>query len=534
MKRTIRLGIIVLLVVSVMLAGCTSKTNADKNKITFSGEEINGVFNPLFAQVASDIDICNLIFDSLLEISSDGEVVPGLADYKTEDDGSKYIFTLTDAKFSDGTDVTAEDIEFTLEVLADPSYAGSYDLSGLGIVGFWDYLDGVSDKISGVEIIDDKIISVAFESASAAIPAAFTFGILSEKYYGSTYTQGDLSGVEALNEKPMGSGQYILSEYESGSNVVLVANEAYRKGAPKIKRVVYESTAIGEELDKLKLGQADMTVVPSTVEYINVANSMDGFEKETFASNVIGTIGFDCSDELLSDVAIRQAIAYATNRDAFIKQVFGSQAEVSNVVDSRNSFTFTEDVNKYEFNIQKAKETLENSGYKLQNGVYVKDGKKAEFTMLAESPNEVNDVLLPVMKNNLSEAGIIMNVQIVDFNTLLDKVFEGSAQSWMFGWTMTSEPDDAAALFETDGSMNIHNYSNEKLDALYAQGREHTDRNKRKEVYVQANKIINEELPCIPLYERNSMLVYKNTLKNITVSGNRSVFKDFYKIEVAD
>ncbi len=532
MKRKFGLIIIAVLVILTVIAGCTPKTTADTNKITFAGEEIIGVFNPLFAQVASDIDICNLIFDSLLEINSEGETVPGLAKYKTEDNGTKYIFTLADVKFSDGSAVTSEDVEFTLKLLADPSYAGSYDLSGLGIIGFMDYLDGNSDKISGIEVIDSKNICVKLEKANAAIPAAFTFGIISKDYYGGTYTQGDLSGVEALNEKPMGSGQYTLSEYESGSSAVLVANEAYRKGAPKIKRIVYESTAIGEELDKIKLGEGDMTIVPSTVEYIDAAKKMDGIEKKSFGSNIIGTIGFDCSDELLSDVNLRQAIAYATNRKALVRQVFGDEAKVSNVVDSRNSFTFTEDVNSYEFNIQKAKDTLENSGYIMRDGVYEKDGKKAEFTLMAESPNEVNDVILPVMKNNLSDAGIAMNVQIADFNTLLDKVFGGSAQSWIFGWTMTSEPNDTSSLFETGGGMNIHNYSNDKLDALYTKGREHTNRNERKVFYQKSSKILNEELPCIPLYERDSILLYKSSLKNVTASGNRSVFKDFYKIEV--
>ncbi|MDD4689598.1 MAG: ABC transporter substrate-binding protein [Eubacteriales bacterium] len=534
MKRKIGFGIVIWLMIVALFVGCAPKTNVDKTKLTFLGEKINGVFNPLFAQVASDIDICNLIFDSLIEISIEGEPVPGLAEYKAEDNGSKYIFTLSDAKFSDGSVVTAEDVAFTLELLADSAYDGSYDLSGLGIVGFWDYFDGKSDKIAGVEVIDRKNISVSLENASAAVPAAFTFGILSEKYYGGTYTQGDISGIQKLNEKPMGSGQYILSEYESGSSAVLVANEAYRKGTPKIKRLVYESTAIGEELGRLKLGEGDLTLVPSTVEYLDTAKSLDGFEKKSFASNTVGTIGFDCSDELLSDVALRQAIAYATNRRALVKQVFGDKAKVADVVDSRNSFTFTEDVNRYEFDIQKAKDTLENSGYIMRDGVYEKDGKRAEFTLMAESPNEVNDVLLPVMKNDLSKAGIIMNVQIVDFNTLIDKVFDGSAQSWVFAWTMSIEPDDTSALFETGGGINIHNYSNEKLDALYAQGREHLRRNERKEFYQKADKIINEDLPCIPLYERDSILVYKNTLRNVTASGNRSVFKDFYKIEVKD
>lgn len=506
------------------------------DSVIVASGEISGVFNPLFASVQSDCNINELIFDSLVNFNDNGEPVEDLAKWEVSPDGKVYTFKLNNAAFSDKSPVTADDVIFTMTVMCDNMYSGVYDLSALNISGFNEYYNGSAQTVSGIKKLDEKTVEITLTQPNSTFIYNLNFGILSKKYYGASYKAGDMSGLEKLFDKPMGSGQYTLSEYKVGASATLSANESYYKGTPKIKNVVFSVTPSGEEVGKTVIGEADLTVVPATENYIKTAKDAGFIDIYRYPSNSLGSIGFNCKNTILSNAKVRQAITYATNRKEVINQVFGEYAKVIDIPESSLSWAYTtKDIVNYGYDTKKAAQLFNEAGWKLDSsGKLVKDGKQMTITIVAETPNEVTDVLLPVMKDDLGKLGVLLNIESVDFSTMVDKVLKAEADMWFLGWGLSADPGAVGGMFISDGSQNIYGYANSALDDCYNEGKEKLDTASRKEAYAKAYKILNIDLPCMPIYQRDDLWLVSGRISGFSVSPYSSCFKDFYKFEIKD
>lgn len=504
------------------------------DSVIVASTDISGVFNPLFADAQSDCYINELIFDSLINFDDSGEPVSALATWETSSDGSVYTFKLKDATFADGIPVTADDLIFTMTVMCDNMYYGFYDFSTLNILGFDEYYGGNAQNVSGIKKLDEKTVEVTLTQPNSTFIYNMDFGILSKGYYGEGYTAGDMSSLEGLFGKPMGSGQYKLSDYKTGSSATLTANESYYKGAPKIKNVVFSVTPNGEEVGKIVIGEADLTVIPATENYLKAAKDAGFIDIYRYPSNSFGSIGFNCQNSILSDARVRQAITYATNREGVIGQVFGEYAKVIDIPESSLSWAYTtKDIVKYNFDTDKAAALFKEAGWELDSsGKLIKDGKQMSITIVAETPNEVTDVLLPVMKDDLSRLGVELNIDSSDFSTLVDKVLSAEADMWFLGWGLSADPGAVGGMFISDGPQNIYGYSNTALDDFYKEGKEKLDLEGRKEAYAKAYKVLNNDLPCMPIYQRDDLWLVSGRIGGFMTSPYHSCFKDFYKFEI--
>lgn len=229
------------------------------NTLVVGSTDFNGVFNPIIAETAYDITAATNIFGSLLEPDFDAKPIAGMADYIISEDGLTYTLTLKKGIiFSSGQPVTTKDIEFTLYVLCDPSYNGSIDICSINIVGYDEYHLGNAKNISGISIVNDETIEIKLEKPDAQAIWCFSSGVLSREYYGKDFTKGKLEGNRNLFDKPMGAGPYKMVEYKLGERITLAANEQYYKGVPKIADIVYSVSPLGQELDRVKNGEADI------------------------------------------------------------------------------------------------------------------------------------------------------------------------------------------------------------------------------------------------------------------------------------
>lgn len=505
-----------------------------KDSLIVATGSMAGIFNPLYAYDINDVYANELLFDSLVEFDEKGNPIEALADYKMSSDGLVYTFDLKNAKFSDGTALSSDDVEFTFLVMADSSYTGMYMISSLGIKGVDEYYNGEAQTISGIKKVNKSTVEITLTEPNSTFLYNMDFGILSKKYYGASYKQGDTSSIEALFDKPMGTGQYILKEYKDGVMAEFSANQKYYRGKPQIETVILTVTAAGDELSKLELGDADVTIIPATESYVSGAEKAGFIDLYRYPSNSFSIIGFNHANAFLSDKAVRQAIAYASNRKAVINQVFGQFASVINIPESKLSWAYTnEGIKSYDFDLQKAEQVLIEAGYtKGSDGFFGKDGKVLELTFSASS-NEVTDVLLPVMKDNFNTLGIKLNVETMDSNTLDNRVMEGTVDLWFWGLGMTADPGAIGDLFITQGSFNYLGYSNVKLDEWYQKGRTLSDPSERKNAYAEAYRIINEELPCLPVYQRDDLFLISGRVMDVTVSPYRSIFADLYQVTLS-
>lgn len=495
-----------------------------------------GVFNWLFYQTSYDNYVNRLIFDTLLQVDVDGTYKESLAEkVDVSEDGLKYTFHLKpNVKYSDGTPVTMNDYLFVMKVLHDPVYDGEHDMLSANIVGGKEYFEGNAQEISGIKIIDDLTAEVTVTEPNAATRDVLGDVVLiPEAYYGKGYKKGNLDSIKALSDKPIGSGQYILKQYVPGQQVVMEANPDYFQGAPKIKNVIYKTTTDGTNLSMLQTGETDMDNVTVTEDNVEELKSFGFLNVHIMPTNGYGYIAFNHNDEKFKDVKVRQALTIGLNRDEIVQGVYGPYANVINIPQSTESWAYTDEgIEKYEFDMEKAKQLLDEAGWTVgADGIREKDGKKFKINFSATADNPVVDSLLPIMTNNYKELGIDLAAETLDFNAIMDKKDTGNFEMFFAAWSL--EPDPDATVYITNGAQNDIGYSNAKVDELTLAAKKEMDHEKRKALYAELYQEINKDVPVIFMYQRRDMWPVNGRLSGFELSPFKDFMYSMYSVSTA-
>lgn len=511
---------------------------ARTDTIVVGMQEVAGVFNPWFASTAYDGHVNTAIFNLILEQDFDGSLTEGLAEsYDVSDDGMLYTFNLRkDVTFTDGTPLTAHDVEFAYYVLSDPTYDGYDDISTVAIKGFDEYKNGDADTIEGITVVDDYTIQIeTTELKATALRDMALIAVLPKHYYGADYSKGNLNGIKELNQKPLGSGQYIFESYTAGQDVRLIANENYFKGAPKIKKLIFKPTTPETNIAMLQTGETDFEVgISVNADNIEVLESLGFVDYSLLLNNGYGYIGINHSLPKFQDVRVRQALAYGLNREDIVYAYSQGHANVLNVPQSKLSWAYPEDesiFDPYPFDPEKAKQLLDEAGWEVGNDGYrYKDGEKFVIHFAATSPNEVNDAIIPYATENYKELGIEFIPEQLEFNAVSDKVTNGNVEMYFMAWNLDAEPDPTT-FFHTDGYYNRpgNSYSNPKVDELIEAGLKVLDQEERKKIYKELYQILNEDLPYIYMYQRYNMNSVNSRIQGFEISPYRSFAYSLYK-----
>ncbi|BAK56229.1 ABC transporter, extracellular solute-binding protein [Candidatus Arthromitus sp. SFB-mouse-Japan] len=504
----------------------------------------SGVFNPLFAISTNDVDVNDTMWDPILEIGGDGNVTNGIAYLPDiiESENTYNFIIRDDAVWQDGEPITSYDMEFTFKVLMDKTYTGTFERDNFDMVGWENYRDGVTEDIEGFKIIDDKRFSIKFNSINAKKNYYFErIKPLALHVYGKDYIQGEASKIELLNRKPFGNGPYKFVEYIEGEEVRLVANENYYNGEPKIKNLILRVINDSNQISLIENGDVDIvrkTILP-TQENFTILNDM-GFVGGILTDVLgYGYIAINHKEEIMQDRNIRQALAYGLDRESIVDSSFGDYGSVLNIPQNKNSYFYpdVESFTKYDYNPDKARKLLEESGWFLgDDGIREKNGKKLTLKFLASSPNEVNDILIPIMLDNYKKIGINVIVEYMESKTLIQRQKDAKEGKFSyhlsFMFTPFASPDpDSSSRFSTDGPSNRFSYSNERVDKLLNDALNELDNSKRKEIYAELYEELSYDLPYIFLFERKNIDVYTSKVKGIkNYNLNRWFSKDLEKL----
>ncbi|WP_160035537.1 ABC transporter substrate-binding protein [Paenibacillus sp. An7] len=495
-----------------------------------------GVFNPLFQDSAYDDMVNVILFDGFQTINGDGTYSLHLADsIDVSENGLKYTFKLKPGvTYTDGTPVTVNDFYFSLKVLHDKSYDGPSDALSYMIKGGQDYYDGKASEISGVTIVDENTVEVEVTEVTA-LTKDFLGGItfLPEAYYGKDYKQGNVEPVKALNDKPLGSGQYIMKSFQPGQQVILEANENYFAGAPKIKNVIYKSTTDETKLAMLNTGEIDMDMVTVNEDNIEELQSYGFLNINVFPTNGYGYVGINHEKEKFKDAKVRQALVYGLNRAEIVEAVYGKFADVINIPQSKQSWAYTDEgIEAYAFDTEKAKSLLDEAGWTVgADGTREKDGEKLTIDFSGTADNPVVDAILPIMTANYQDLGIKLNAEKLDFNAILDKTDKGDFDMFFMAWGLTPDPD--GTVYTTGGAQNRVKYSNEAYDALMKQGKKELDPDKRKEIYAQAYQELNKDIPDILMYQRRDAWAVNGRVTGLEITPYKDFTYSLYQAELA-
>jgi peptide/nickel transport system substrate-binding protein len=506
-----------------------------KDTLVIGMTEPSGIFNVLLTTNSYDWYASYTMFDYNVDVDFDGKPMPGATDYKISDDGLTYTFTIKDGvKFWDGTPATAADLEFAYYLIADPKYDGAADVMKTYIKGVDAYKNGSAATIEGLKVVDDKTLQITVDKPSGATLLNLQVPVMQKKHYDTDFKKGDLSKVKAKNGSPMGTGQYKFVSYKAGQEIKLEANPDYFKGAPKIKNVIFSITPEGQELPRVIAGETDVDMATVSPDNMKLAKDSNFIDIMRFPTNGYGYVGLNLLNPKFKDVKVRQAMMYALNRAAVVEKVYGEYARVVNIPESNVSWAYDDDgVNTYDYDLDKAGQLLDEAGWKLNaDGKREKDGQLLSFKFSCMSPHAVTDILLPVMKDDYAKLGIDVTVENLDWPTLYEKATSKKLEAYFMATGATADPDGASMSFVTNGQQNYWSYSNTKVDQLYKDGVNELTFDKRKPIYKEIYKTLNEELPMLYVYQRSDMWVANARVQGYEASSFREFFYNVYKLEI--
>jgi peptide/nickel transport system substrate-binding protein len=424
------------------------------------------------------------IFDNLLTRDVKGEIVPQIAtSWKYLDDKTIEFQIREGVTFQDGSKLTAEDVAFSINRIIDPKLK-SPQLSQF-------------DQISKAEATSPTVVKMTTKSPYPALLAQLVkLSIVPKAYV-------EKVGDQEFNVKPLGSGPYKLTTWQKGIQTELEAYPAYWRVKPPFQKVVFRSVPdVSTRIADLKTGKADLIrdVPPDQAEGVKGDSNSQVLAVPT---ERVGYLFINAQAGATKDVRVRQAIAYAIDREALVEALLEGYGKPVEVLGAEPVFGYTDKVTGFEYNLDKAKELVKAAGA---------EGAKVEFLT---SP-AYSRATVEAIQQMVNEAGLTVEISSSDQATFL-KRRQGdpaNAGGLAFGaWSCACQDADGIIfpLFRT-GSIWAK-YSNEKYDALVDKARVILDQNERLKLYEQAYQILKDDVPGVGLYQAYAVYGASKKLK---------------------
>ena len=439
--------------------------------------------------------IDSLIFDFLLTRGDNLDVAPGLAERWEVPDPLTFIFHLhRGVRFHDGRTLTARDVKWTFDSLL----SGKIRSPRAAAYRFVDHIDAPDDY------------AVIFHLKEPDTPLLWNL---------STGAVGIVpwgSGSE-ISAHPIGSGPFRFVSAETDKEVMVERNDDYWGEKAKLPRVrfavVPDATTRALELRK---GSADATINALTPDTVLTLEREPTLAVERAPGTVLAYLGFNLREPILKNVQVRQAIAYALDRQPMIEYLWRGQAKPARSILPPQSWAYNGEVRQYNHDPAKARALLDAAGYPAMNGVRFHIAMKT-------STDENTRLMVAVMQQQLREVGIALDIRSFEFGTFFADVTHGAFQLYGLRWIGGNEDPDIfeyafhSAKFPPNGA-NRGYYSNSRVDALIDAARRAVDPGARKLIYGEVQNILAEELPSINLWYLDNVLVHNKRVANLKLN----------------
>jgi len=489
-----------LLILTFVLASCSRKPEPNTLVVIIESSPTN--LDPRVGLDAQSERIDGLLFDNLLSRDEHLSVKPGLAERWEIPDAKTYIFHLhRGVSFCDGRPLTSRDVKWSFDSLLQ----GKIRSTKAAAYRLVDHIDAPDDSTVIFHLKEPwagLLWNIAGGEGMGIVP------------YGS--------GNE-LSRNPVGSGPFRFVGAEQDKEVVIERNDNYWAAKSRVDKVQFlvvpDTTTRALELRK---GSADIAVnafdfypeVVSTLERQAHLGVLRG------PGTRLGYMAFNLRDPILKDVRVRQAIAYAIDRQPLIHYLMRDSARPAASVLPPESWAFDDQVQQYSYDPAKARQLLDDAGYKSNNGVRFHLAMKT-------STEESSRAMAAVFQQQLRDVGIALDIRSFEFATFFSDITHGEFQVYSLRWIGGNEdPEIFEYAFDTariiPNGANRQYYSNPRVDALIEKARTEVDQNARKQNYAAIQEIVAEDLPYINLWYFDNVMVYSKRVRGLALnpSGN--------------
>lgn len=444
-------------------------------------------------------------FECLLAVDENGQLVPGQAEsWETSEDGLTWTFHLRDGlKWSDGSDLTANDFVYSWKRVCDPMVAAPYAETVLSMVEGYD--KAIEGDLDALQVVaqDDNTLVVTLNAPCSYFGSLAAFATLSPVQEATVEANGDAWATSA--ETYISNGPFYVSEWVPGSYIMMSKNPYYWN-ADAIKldgikwNLIEDSNAA---YSAYQTGEVLMIKDVPTEEIPSLKDSAD-----FHVDPIIGTyyLSMNLERDAFKDARVRKALSLAIDRDYVANTLMqGTYSPADNFMgpgwidmdgkqfkDNANGGQSYIDVNNYEADLEEAKQLLADAGYPNGEG----------FPTISYTTNDAgyHKVVAEYLQQAWAELGIDLQVDIVEWASFTPMRRNGDFDIARNGWVGDySDPSNMLELFYTTNGNNDGKFSNADFDAAIDLSRTTLDSAERSQALHTAEDILMEEAGCIPV-----------------------------------
>jgi peptide/nickel transport system substrate-binding protein len=478
---------------------CSRSAASEPGVLNFLIESMPTNLDPRIGTDAVSQRLDSLIFSSLVELDSQRIPHGDLAEKWEMPDPTTYVFHLrSGVKFHDGRPLTATDVKYTFDSILDRTVT-SPKRGSLALIRSVE----TPDAATVIFHLQEPYAGFLWEIARPAI------GIVPVG-----------SGAD-FDNRLTGTGPFRFVSATQDDSVVVERNPDYFGGAPRISqvrfRVVPEAIVRALELRK---GSADVEVNSLSPDMIPVLREQRSVEVAESPGTNYQYIAFNLDDPVLAKRQVRQALAYATNREEIIRYLYRGQAHPADGPLPESSWAYEPQIQRYEYNPQQAERLLDQAGFPRQPEMA---GMRLKLT-LKTSTEENSRLLGAVLQEQWGKVGIDLELRPLEFATLFSDMAKGSFEMFTLRWVgANNDPDTffdyvlSSRKFPPAGANRGH-YHNAEVDSLLDQARVESDREKRRALFSQVQKIVAEDVPYLSLWFMDNISVHRRRISNVQLS----------------
>lgn len=462
------------------------------NVALVSDTPFQGIFNTFLYEDNNDWQVMQPMLGSFTLSGPDHEIANGgYCDFEFDKDSKTATYKIDKGlTWSDGVPVTAEDLIFVYECIADPEYTGvRYDSDYMNVVGMEDYHNGKADSISGLKKIDDNTLEVTFKEFYPGIMWGAGLTYNAEPYhYLKDVPVKDMESDEKVRLKPLSCGPFVVSNIVPGESVEYSPNPYWYGDKPQVDKIIIKRTGSDTVVEAMKAGTFDIFPEVS-VNYYTEFKDLSNIDIVSDVSTVYGYVGFKLGkwdntlgevvvdpNKKMSDVNLRRAIAYAMDNDQ-IAEIFYNNLRITanTLIDPSHGKFWNDEAAGYKYDPEKAKQILDEAGYKDVDGDGMRekpDGSKLKINFLSMSGGDIAEPLSQFYIQCWRDVGLdvgLQNGRLIEMNAFYDMVEDDNEDidMYMGAWQTGSNPDPSG-LYGRNSMFNYSRFASDKNDELLA------------------------------------------------------------------
>jgi len=457
--------------------------------------------------------VAQQIFDGLVQYDGSLTIVPAIAQsWKASRDGLSWTFFLRKGvKFHHGREVVADDVVYSFTRILDPKTKSKAAEVFLKLKGAKEFVEGRSNVISGLRALDPYIVQIDLVEASAPFVASLAIG------YAKIVPREVVEELgPSFGSRPVGTGPFKFIQWKKDEEIILEANNDYYAGRALLDRLEYKIFP-GHQRDAMLAGFEKGELEDTDIPAAEVERLQNDSRYVFIRRPILGVrfLGLTMLQEPLANRLVRQAFIHAIDREELVRSVQKNRFKPGQGVLPPGTYGYDPQFRPYPYDPQLARTLLAKAGYPGGKDLPIFQTWSAAKSADIEREHEA-------IKKYLADVGIRVEFHYnTNWPTFNSQVYEGKLPIFRYGWVAdVPEPENFLyRLFHSQSRNNMTRYRNERVDRLLDRARSEQAYLKRIELYREAERLIMEDPPIIPLNYYSYERLFQPYVKSVEVSA---------------